>query len=184
MPRIFSNVAVILPPLLLGVLLAISNWRLVGENRRLNDLARYYGSLRHTAEGARLPELRGKDSQGRDLTISYNEGQPQTLLLVFSPACPHCKRNWPVWLDLARGAKGKRIVFVNIGGTLPPGFSQVFSFDSATVLAETNPESILQYSLFETPITVLVSPEGRSEIVRAGELGQADVNAIESKFSR
>lgn len=178
LPRIFSNTAVMLPPLALGLLLAASNWRLAGENRRLNSQARYYASLRHTPEGVNLPELHGKDAEGRDLTISYRNVARQTLILVFSPTCPHCKRNWPVWLDLVRGAGAKRVVFVNTGGALPPDFSRVYNFGSAQVMAQTDPQSILNYSLLETPITIVVSPAGRSRKVYAGELAPSDVASL------
>jgi thiol-disulfide isomerase/thioredoxin len=163
----------VVPPLLLGVLLAASNWRLIRENRQLSDTARYYASLRHTPEGVSLPDLHGKDLEGHDLTISYQNVQQPTLLLVFSPTCPHCKRNWPEWLDLARNAKDKRVVFVNVGGPLPPNFSQLYSFDSGTVMAETSPETVLKYSFFEFPMTILISPNGRSEKVQVGELAQS-----------
>ena len=182
--RILSNTAVILSPLILGILLAASNFTLARENRRLNGLAHYYASLRHTPEGVVLPDLHGRDPDGRDLTISYSNVNQDTLLLVFSPTCPHCKRNWPVWHDLARGAEGKRVVFVNVGGTLPADFAQLYSFDSATVIAQTSPESILKYSFLETPITVVVSPDGHSEKVSSGELGPADVAAFKKLLAQ
>jgi thiol-disulfide isomerase/thioredoxin len=119
--------------------------------------------------------LHGKGLDGQELTISYKNVDRETLLLIFSPTCPHCKRNWPVWRDLAGEAAGRRVVFVNVGGELPPNFSQVYSFDSAAVVAETNPESVLKYSLFEFPMTILVSPDGHSEKVWVGELGSSDV---------
>lgn len=175
LPRVFSNAAVMLPPLVAGVLLAVSNYALVRDNRRLGNLAHYYASLRYTPEGIALPNLHGQGLDGRDLTISYANRRQPTLLLVFSPTCPHCKRTWPAWQDLERKAPGARVVFVNVGGALPPNFSQLYSFDSATVLARTDAESVLQYSLLETPITILVSPGGHSEKVWAGELAPGDV---------
>ena len=60
-------------PLILGILLAASNFTLARENRRLNGLAQYYASLRHTPEGVVLPDLHGKDAEGRELTISYKD---------------------------------------------------------------------------------------------------------------
>jgi thiol-disulfide isomerase/thioredoxin len=178
------DLALIAPPLLLGVLLAASNLRLVRENRRLSDTAQYYASLRHTPAGIKLPDLFGKGLDGQDLTISYKDGNRETLLFVFSPTCPHCKRNWPVWLDLARGPEGKRVVFVNVGGQLPPKFSQSYSFDAAAVIAETSPDSILQYSLFEFPITMLVSADGHSEKVWVGELDSTEVTDIKKLLAR
>jgi hypothetical protein len=177
------EVSLVLPPVLLGVLLAASNWRLVRENRRLSDTALYYSSLRHTPAGVKLPDLHGKGLDGQDLTISYKDGTQETLLFAFSPTCPHCKRNWPVWLDLIGGAQGKRVVFVNVGPALPPNFSRLYSFDSAAVIAETSPESIVQYSLLEFPITILMSPDGHSEKVWVGELGSAEVTDIKKSMS-
>lgn len=179
--RAFSNTTVVLPPLLLGALLAISNWRLIRENRRLSDEVQFYESLRHTPAGAILPELYGKGLDGRDLTISYQDVNRKTLLLVFSPTCPHCKRNWPEWLDISRSAPEKRVVFVNVGGPLPPNFSQVYSFDSATVVAQASPESVLRYSLLEFPLTILISPTGRAEKVWVGELSPSDLADIKKR---
>jgi hypothetical protein len=176
--------ALVLAPTLLGTLLAFSNWRLIRENQRLDARAEFYASLRHTPEGLLLPDLHGKGLDGRDLTISYGNGNQETLLLVFSPTCAHCKRNWPIWLESVHQAAAKRVVFVNVGGPLPPDFSQIYSFDSGIVMAETSPESILRYSLFETPITILVSPQGRTEKVWAGELGKERAHQISSEVTK
>jgi hypothetical protein len=173
-----STAAVIVPPLLLGSLLAVSNWRLVRENRRLGAEVHFYESLRHTQVGAALPDLHGKGVDGQELTISYRDVSRRTLLMVFSPTCPHCKRNWPEWLDAARSAPDNRVVFVNVGGPLPANFSRLYSFDSAAVMAQASPESILQYSLLEFPLTILVSPAGRAERVWVGELAPSDVADI------
>jgi hypothetical protein len=181
--RAFSNAVVVLPTLLLGTLLAISNWRLVRENRRLGDEAHFYESLRHTPIGVLLPDLHGKGLDGRDLTISYQDVNRKTLLMVFSPTCPHCKRNWSHWLDVATSAPETRVVFVNVGGPLAPNFSQVYSFDSATVVAQASPETILKYSLLEFPLTILVSPAGRAEKVWVGELAPSDI-ADMKKFTQ
>jgi hypothetical protein len=128
--------------------------------------------------------LRGKDLNGRDITISYGAAGPETLLFVFSPTCPHCKRNWPAWLDLAKSAKGQRVVFANVGPPVPPDFANVYGFGSAEVMAQTDADSILKYSLFEFPITLLVSPDGRSEKVWVGELSGEDASTIKRILAR
>ena len=177
------NRALIVFPLVLGVLLALSNWRLIRENQRLSNTAKYYASLRHTPTGVALPDLRGKDLDGRDLTISYKDRTQDTLLLVFSPTCLHCKRVWPVWLSLVQEMGAQHVVFVNVGGPIPPGFSQFYSFDSAAVMAQTSPESVLKYSLFEFPITILMSPDGRSKKVWTGEIGPSQAPEITNSLT-
>jgi thiol-disulfide isomerase/thioredoxin len=170
--------ALIVAPIVLGVVLAGTNLKLIRENEHLGQVAHYYASLRHTPTGVALPDLQGKDPEGRDLTISYKDVNQDTLLFVFSPTCPHCKRVWPVWLDLARAAKGKRVAFVNVGGPIPSNFSQFYGFDSATVMAQTSADTVLKYSLLEFPITILMSPQGRSENVWTGEIAPSEVSGI------
>ena len=51
-------------------------------------------------------------------------------------------------------------------------------------MAEASPESILHYSLFEFPLTILVSPDGRSEKVWVGEIGSTELADIEKTLSR
>jgi hypothetical protein len=51
-------------------------------------------------------------------------------------------------------------------------------------MAQTSPESILKYSFLETPITIVVSPDGRSEKVSSGELGAADVAAFKKLLAQ
>jgi hypothetical protein len=51
-------------------------------------------------------------------------------------------------------------------------------------VAEASPESILHYSLFEFPLTILVSPDGRSEKVWVGEIGSTELADIEKTLSR
>ena len=74
-------------------------------------------------------------------------------------------------------------MFVNIGGPLPPEFSGLYGFDSASVVAATYPESILRYSLFESPLTILMSPEGQAERVWVGELSSTDVANIKKTLA-
>jgi hypothetical protein len=167
-------------PVVLGLLLATSNWLVIRQNLRLRGEVDYYKSLRYTRVGAQLPSMRGRAVDGTDVSISYQPGGQQTLMFVFSPTCPHCKRNWPIWSQLERSTSGKRIVFVNIGGLLRPEFSQTHSFGNATVIAKPELESVIQYSLLETPITLLISPSGRCEGVWVGEIAPKEMKDIES----
>ena len=99
-------------------------------------------------------------------------------MFVFSPNCVHCRRNWPAWLEIARGAGQKRVVFVNVGEPLAPEFLRTHNFVSATVVAKADAQSILSYSLFEVPITLLISDKGRSERVWAGEVDKSRIDDI------
>jgi hypothetical protein len=128
--------------------------------------------------------LRGKALDGQDITISYSDTAKETLMLVFSPTCGYCRRNWPIWSQLTSEAKDKRIVYVNIGGTISSGFTQQNSFGSAMVVASTTPQSILEYNLRVTPITLYLSPRGRVERVWSGEMSNSDLTEARNLLAR
>ena len=168
----------------LGVLLAASNFWLIRQNRRLQAQADFYAGLRHTPQGIQFPALNGQTLDGRDVSVDYQPGDPETLMFVFSPTCPHCKRNWQAWLDLAHQSHGRRVVFVNVGGKITPDFLKIYGFGESTVIAKADPASVLRYSFFETPLTLLISPEGKTEHVWTGELDAAKRRQIEAALVR
>lgn len=169
---------IISPVLALGLLLAASNLWLVRQNGQLRMEAQYYRAFSEPRVGLNPPPLRGKGPDGKDVVVSYPSGGA-TLLLVFSPTCPHCKRNWPVWSRLTSLAKGCRVVYVNAGGKTGSAFRLQHDFGSATVVEHPAPQSILDYSLFQAPLTIYVSAKGRIERVWSGEISPPDAAAAE-----
>jgi len=154
----------------IGVLLAITNCKLLIENTALRELAETSEARLHTFPNQKVPPLQGKDLEHRDLNISFAGAGSDTLMFVFSPTCTHCEHTWSNWLDLAKGRATKRNVFVNIGGTLTPTFIAAHPTASGILVAQTEPESILRYNLLVTPITLLVTSDGRCKRVWSGEL--------------
>lgn len=164
--------------LVVGVLLSLTNVLLIRKNQSLRAEADYFRSLQHTQIGIKLPALRGKDREGRDFTVSYPEAGAPTLIFVFTPNCTFCRRSWSKWLELARTTKS-RVVFVNVGGPLNADFIRQQGFGNAIVVTSVEPESILKYGFYETPITLLVSPAGVSEKVWSGEIGPSRFKEIQ-----
>jgi hypothetical protein len=144
---------IVSPVLGLGLLLAASNLWLARQNGQLRAEAQYYKEFREPRVGLSPQPLRGQGPDGKDVVVSYPSGGP-TLLLVFSPTCPHCKRNWPVWSRLTSVAKGCRVVYVNAGGKTDSAFRLQHDFGSATLVEHPDPQSVLDYSLFQTPMTI------------------------------
>jgi thiol-disulfide isomerase/thioredoxin len=157
--------------------LALSNWWVVRENYRLRQELNSSESFQHTAVGVKLPPLYGQGLDGRDLSIAWPAGNQETLVLAFSPSCGHCKKTWPAWLELARGCEGKRVVFANVGGSLSE-FLKKYQVGNAVLFAHVEPASILAYHFHETPITLLLTPDGRSKNVWTGEIPAARLEEI------
>ena len=163
---------------LLGTSLAISNWWMYRENTRLRKELEFADSMQHTRVGIKVPPLHGRDLEGKDITLSYEQATRGTLLFVFSPLCGYSKVTWPAWQELERGAAGKRVVFVNVKGDLSRQFLEKYPTGSATLLASTDPASILEYQFRETPVTVLIGPDGRTEKVWRGAIDNSRLPSV------
>jgi hypothetical protein len=170
-----TNLVIILASL--GSLLALSNWWVVRENHRLRGEVDSLKSFQHTRVGVRLPPLMGKDLNGQDVSITFPAGNQETLVFAFSPSCGHCRNTWPAWLELARGCQGKRVAFANVGGPLSE-FLKKYQVGDGVLLAHLEPASVLAYHFYETPITLLVAPDGTSKNVWTGEISAARLEEI------
>jgi len=165
-------------PVGFGLMLAASNLYLLRENQRLRNRIEFQTATRYPQVGTNLPALRGKDIDGRPITISYPGAGAGTLMLVFSETCVHCERNWPDWSRLVNESVNNRVVFVNIGPTLSTDFVQEHGLGSATVVAHADPDSIVKYALMETPVTLRISPDGRVLGAWGGELGASGASEV------
>jgi hypothetical protein len=116
-----------------------------------------------------VPPLVGENLEGKAVSLDYIAGN-RTLLLVFSPACQACERNWPLWRTLAAGASGVRTVFVTTRPSLDQQFLTRQGLTGQKVLVNINPTSAASYRLYFTPQTILIGPGGRVENAWAGVL--------------
>lgn len=167
----------------LGLMLAASNMFTMRENQRLRNLIELQRGPLYPQVGTNLPELRGQDIYGRPITISFASSSADTLMLVFNPACVHCQRNWPNWSRLVSESAGAQVVFVNVGGALSAAFVQEHKLASATVVARPDRDSLVKYSLLETPITLRISPAGQVLGSWGGELGSSGVSEVKAALT-
>lgn len=161
--------------ILVGALLAASNIILLHVNQSLQRKA----DLLHTPIGLKPPPLRGTSLDGRQIEIRYPREDAETLLFVFSPTCPACKTMWPKWSEIAAACSDKRLVYVNERGDITPTFLASFHPARGDYIAKTDPQSIVDYYLRETPITVLISAQGMVTGSWEGDLDAADVKGLE-----
>jgi len=162
---------------LLGFLLAITNVLMVRENSKLHGQIDFYDSMLHTREGIKYPTLRGKDLNGSEITVQFPYPR-ETVMFVFSPLCRYCRANWPKWTELAKGCLDKRVVFVNIKGTLSPRFFIKQPVVAGALMAQADAQSILDYEFRETPDTILLDLNGNVQKVWRGAIADRDFPEI------
>lgn len=122
--------------------------------------------------GAVLPPLTGTDTNDEEITISYGQGQPKTILLSFAPNCDGCDANMPNWQALLGGVDRTsfRVFAVAL---LPEGveeYAKKHNLTSIPVINNVARESRIAYNLRITPQTILIDPEGRVEKIWTGAL--------------
>jgi hypothetical protein len=110
------------------------------------------------AKGAAVPPLPVTSLDGRPQTVSY-EGQP-TVLYVFSPTCPWCRRNIPNLKQLVQSA-GARYRFIGLSLD-DKGLAAYVTENQLPmpVYTKISDESRAQYRLGGVPQTIVVSSRG------------------------
>jgi hypothetical protein len=73
------------------------------------------------------------------------------------------------------------VAFANIGGKLTPQFLSRYDTSGGLLIAQTDAASILAYRFHESPITLLLSGDGRSEAVWSGEILPSELGEVRRK---
>jgi peroxiredoxin len=116
--------------------------------------------------GETVLPLEAKDLRGNTRTLRYGDSREPTVLYVFSPTCYWCARNLQSISTVVQSA-GKRYRFVGLSlseDSLPAYLKQ---HDLRMVAYYVDPASTsrIQYKLWSTPTTLVISPRG--EVIKA-----------------
>lgn len=166
--------------LLVGVLAILAlNVALILQNRTLKrDIVAPPALLPQV--GTTFQELEGVGLDGSKLQVSFARQRNETLLFVFSTRCGVCTLNWPHWQSIARALQGRpvRLVYANIQSPFNPGYAGQYGIRNATVFAQLDPRYEAALNLQATPITLLVSTDGRVDGVWAGLLEDGQLSDL------
>jgi peroxiredoxin len=128
---------------------------------RVHQLSQKPNSHQLLAAGAAAPVIEAQTVEGVPATIDYSATRLPTVLYVFTPQCPWCKRNLPDLHALA-GQAGNKYRLIGISLTdrdLKPYIdTQHLDFPVYTHLSDA---TISAYQMGGTPATIVVSPQGR-----------------------
>lgn len=133
------------------------------------------------ALGTHLPIIRGADARGLPLTIDWSDPRP-TVLYVFTPKCPWCKRNLDAIKALIAARQDK---YRFIGITLSEAGLEEYLSSSRLglpVCKKVDSEVARTLGLNATPETILVSPSGTVMRVWKGAFLRRTRSDIEQTF--
>jgi hypothetical protein len=129
--------------------------------------------------GTLVPPLKGIGLSGEPLDISYNTRQ-NTLLLIFSPHCGFCEKNWPQWKSLLSSLDRSRTqpVLVDLSSTVTTAFLSAHQISTEVLMAHVDPAAYAKYSLRITPQTILINKDGVVSHVWTGLLTNSEQKEI------
>jgi hypothetical protein len=165
---------------LLAVVLLTVNILLLRRNAQLTEVAGRAARAYLPAVGATVPDLLGLDLNGAVRTVSYGSDRRDTLLFVFSPDCGMSNLAWERWSALIKAAdqSAVRLLFANIGPSLPSGHSvRGLTLDPASVL-EVDARSLVAYNLQVSPQILRITPDRRVADVWVGTLDEQEEDAL------
>jgi peroxiredoxin len=107
---------------------------------------------------------------GEQVTVGFGEGQPKSLLLVFSMACHACERIFPTWRQLLPDVPpGVRVLPIRLDADAPDGAANPQL--QAPIYALRNQQE-MRDQLSAVPSTILLDPFGTVDQVWTGQLSE------------
>ena len=117
------------------------------------------------------------DLEGHPYQLDYKKDGRQRLLLFFSPSCPYCQQQSPLWRDLIDKIDTNRFTVIGVVSDREDKRLVSAYADEAGYLKTKTPlpllffdsESLGSYKLTATPTTLLINEDGRVEPAWTGK---------------
>ena len=164
------------------VLLCVVNVLLIKQNL---DLRKRLAAGGRTVElttnflqpGDIVAPVAATDLDGRPYQLDYKKDGRQHLLLFFSPNCPYCRQQSPLWRDLLDKVDSNRFAVVGVVSDredkrLVSAHAEgagYFKTKTSLPLVFFDSESLGSYKLTATPTTLLINEDGKIEHVWVGK---------------
>lgn len=120
------------------------------------------------------------DLDGRPYQLEYKKDGRHRLLLFFSPNCPYCEQQSPLWRDLLDNVNNDRVTVVGVVSekedrrSVSAHAKGAGYFNTKTPLPVVffDDESLGSYKLTATPTTLLIDDDGKVEHAWVGKWDQ------------
>ncbi|MDH3283710.1 MAG: TlpA family protein disulfide reductase [Acidobacteriota bacterium] len=157
---------------------------LIGQNRELKatvgalreQMALGQQAIPSLEEGEVLGPLVATALDGSPATVSYDDLNEDTILLVFSPSCPACNENMANWqkLEDRYPSEDKRLFYVSTAGA-DETLEFVAAYGIAAPVLLPDDFTMTEYKITHIPTTLVVGPGGAVKEVIVGVLSEKAV---------
>jgi len=161
--------------IVVNLLLAKQNLAMRQQLRARADVVN--SAAQSLREGEVVASIAGKDLDGRPYELNYSKDERKHLLLYFSPSCPYCVQQAPLWRNVLNKVDSSR---VEVLGVVSDQLDKQEVYTHAEELGYfktkvplpimfANNEALARYKLVATPTTLLVGKNGTVEHVWVGK---------------
>jgi peroxiredoxin len=173
--------------------LGILNLLLIRQNFGLRKQLNVSGKIEASANFLKPGEIMttpftGTDLKAQPYQMNYGKDGKRHLLLFFSPSCPYCVKQGPIWANLLNLIDSNRFEVVGIVGDREDKQKVVSHAESlgyfktrlVLPVVSVSDEVLARYKLTATPTTLLIDNSGKVEHVWVGQWDQSKINEIGS----
>ena len=171
--------------------LSILNLLLIRQNFSLRKQLNAAGKIEASANSLKPGEvvttpIAGTNLKGQPYQMSYRNNGKRHLLLFFSPSCPYCIQQGPIWANVLNLIDSNRFEVIGIVGDRE-NKQEVAShaeglgyFKTRIVLPVVlvNDELLARYKLTATPTTLLIDDTGKVEHAWVGKWDKSKVAEV------
>jgi peroxiredoxin len=126
------------------------------------------------------------DLDGRPYQLDYKKDGRQRLLLFFSPNCPYCREQSPLWRDLLDKVDSKRFTVIGVVNdredkrlvSAHADRAGYFKTKTPLPLVFFDSESLGSYKLSATPTTLLINDDGTVAHAWVGKWDEASAMEV------
>jgi peroxiredoxin len=170
--------------------LVIVNLLLIRQNfglkQQLNAPGRVAASANFVKPGEVMTPIDGTDLEGQPYQLSYRNDGKRHLLLFFSPSCPYCIQQGPLWADVLNSIDSNRFEVIGIVGDKEDkqevaghaGGLGYFKTRTALPVVFVNDQTLARYKLTATPTTLLIDSAGKVEHAWVGKWDNAKLAEV------
>jgi peroxiredoxin len=170
--------------------LVIVNLLLIRQNfglkQQLNAPGRVAASANFVKPGEVMTPIDGTDLEGQPYQLSYRNDGKRHLLLFFSPSCPYCIQQGPLWADVLNSIDSNRFEVIGIVGDKEDkqevaghaGGLSYFKTRTALPVVFVNDQTLARYKLTATPTTLLIDSAGKVEHAWVGKWDNAKLAEV------
>lgn len=163
--------------LVLCIAMTGANLYVLRVNKALRDYVT--SNARAVQEGTVVSTISGLGIDDNPVSVSTARNKA-TVVMVFSPTCPYCKKNWPAWASLIHQTTNPSInfVLVDITSTVTHQFLETKQIERTQVIRKLDPAQFVALNLNLTPQTIVIGSDSKVREVFTGAMTPEEITKL------